>query len=79
MAEFCQSAHSVDVDRMIEQFKELEGRSPQLRQMIMERTAANVRLLDQQFVTMSALLFRSSEPEEAAADDKRARIDILGE
>ena len=67
MAEFCQSAHSVDVDRMIEQFKELEGRSPQLRQMIMERMAANVRLLDQQFVTMSALLFQSGEREEAAA------------
>jgi len=67
MAEFCQSAHSVDVDRMIEQFKELEGRSPQLRQMIMERMAANVRLLDQQFVTMSALLFQSTEREEAAA------------
>lgn len=67
MAEFCQSAHSVDVDRMIEQFKELEGRSPQLRQMIMERTAANVRLLDQQFVTMSALLFQPTEREEAAA------------
>lgn len=67
MAEFCQSAHSVDVDRMIEQFKELEGRSPELRQMIMERTAANVRLLDQQFMTMSALLFQSTEREEAAA------------
>lgn len=67
MAEFCQSAHSVDVDRMIEQFKELEGRSPQLRQMIMERMAVNVRLLDQQFVTMSALLFQSTEREEAAA------------
>jgi len=52
---------------MIEQFKELESRSPQLRQMIMERMAANVRLLDQQFVTMSALLFQSTEREEAAA------------
>ena len=45
LAEFCQSAHSVDVDRLIEQFTELESRSTQVQQMIMERTAANVRLL----------------------------------
>ncbi len=69
MAEFYQSAHSVDVDRLIEQFTELESRSAQLQQMIMERTAANVRLLNHQFATLSALLFRSSEPEEAAAED----------
>jgi polysaccharide pyruvyl transferase WcaK-like protein len=79
MAEFCQSAHSVDVDRLIEQFTELESRSAQLQQMIMDRTAANVRLLNHQFATLSALLFRSAEPEEAAAEDKRARIDILRE
>ena len=79
MAEFCQSAHSVDVDRLIEQFTELENRSAQLQQMIMERTAANVRLLNHQFATLSALLFRSSEPEEDAAEDKRTRMDILRE
>ena len=79
LAEFCQSAHSVDVDRLIKQFTELESRSTQLRQMIMERTAANVRLLNHQFATLSALLFRSSEPEEAAAGDKRARTDLLRE
>jgi hypothetical protein len=45
----------------------------------MERTAANARLLNHQFATLSALLFRSAEPEEAAAEDKRARIDILRE
>jgi len=79
LAEFCQSAHSVDVDRLIEQFTELESRSTQLQQMIMERTAANARLLNHQFVTLSALLFRSSEPEEDAAEDKRTRMDILRE
>jgi polysaccharide pyruvyl transferase WcaK-like protein len=79
LAEFCQSARSADVDRLIEQFTELESRSTQLQQMIMERTAANVRLLNHQFATLSALLFRSAEPEEAAAEDKRARIDILRE
>jgi polysaccharide pyruvyl transferase WcaK-like protein len=79
LAEFCQSAHSVDVDRLIEQFTELESRSTQLQQMIMEGTAANVRLLNHQFATLSALLFPSAKREEAAAEDKRARIDILRE
>jgi polysaccharide pyruvyl transferase WcaK-like protein len=80
LAEFCQSARSVDVDRLIEQFTELESRSPQLQQMIMKRTAANVRLLDDQFATLSALLFRSAEPEEAAAaGHKRARTDLSRE
>jgi hypothetical protein len=58
-------AGMVGVDRLIEQFTELESRSTQLQQMIMERTAANVRLLNHQFATLSALLFRSAEPEEA--------------
>jgi polysaccharide pyruvyl transferase WcaK-like protein len=79
LAEFCQSAHSVDVDRLIEQFAELESRSTQLKQMIMEHTAANVRLLDHQFTTLSTLLFRSAEPEEVAAGRKRARPDHFRE
>jgi polysaccharide pyruvyl transferase WcaK-like protein len=80
LAEFCQSAHSVDVDRLIEQFTELESRSTRLQQMIMERTAANVRLLNHQFATLSALLFRSAEPEDAAAGHEHTRTDpFLGE
>jgi hypothetical protein len=66
-------------DRLIEQFTELESRSAQLQQMIMERTAANARLLNHQFATLSALLFRSAEPEEASAGDKRARTDLFRE
>jgi len=79
LAEFCQSAHSVDVDRLIEQFTELQSRSTELQQMIMERTAANVRLLNRQFATLSALLFRSAEPEEAADEHKRARTELFRE
>ena len=45
----------------------------------MERTAASARLLNHQFATLSALLFRSAEPEEAAAGDKRARTDLFRE
>lgn len=64
LAEFCQSAHSVDADRLIEQFTELESRSAQLRKMITERMAAKAQLLDRQFATLSVLLFRSAKLEE---------------
>ena len=64
LAEFCQSARSLDIDRLIEQFTELESRSAQLKQTMTERTAANARLLDHQFATLSALLFGAAEPAE---------------
>jgi polysaccharide pyruvyl transferase WcaK-like protein len=79
LAEFCQSADSVNVDRLIEQFTELESRSAQVQQMIIERTAEYARLLDHQFDTLSALLFRSAKPEEAAAEHESARTDLLRE
>jgi hypothetical protein len=45
----------------------------------MERTAANARLLVHQFATLSAPLFRSAEPDGAAAGDKRAHTDLFRE
>jgi hypothetical protein len=45
----------------------------------MERTAANTPLLIHQFAILSASLFRSAEPKEAAAGDKRARTDLFRE
>jgi polysaccharide pyruvyl transferase WcaK-like protein len=56
-AEFVQSANTLDVGRLIEQFTEAERRSAQLRAVMAERTAANARLLDQQFARLSELLF----------------------
>jgi len=80
LAEFCQSAHSLDVGRLIEQFTELESRSAKLRQTMTERAAANARLLNRQFATLSALLFRAAEPVEVAAEHKGARTtDVLRE
>ena len=67
LAEFCQSADSVDVGRLIEQFTDLESRPAQLRQAMTERTAANAQLLDRQFATLSALLFQTAEPAATAA------------
>ena len=73
LSEFCQSASSLDVDRLIEQFTELESRSAQLRRTIAERNVANARLLDDQFATLSAVLFPAGEPADAAAERKPAR------
>jgi polysaccharide pyruvyl transferase WcaK-like protein len=77
VAEFCQPARSLDVGRLIEQFTELESRSAQLKQMIAECTAANARLVNQQFVTLSALLFWAAEPAATAAEHERAHADVL--
>jgi polysaccharide pyruvyl transferase WcaK-like protein len=79
LAEFGQSADSVDVDRLIEQFTDLESRSAQLRQAMTERTAANGRLLDRQFAMLSALLFQTTEPAATAARHERTRSDALRE
>ena len=75
LAEFCQSARSVDLDRLMEQFTELESRSAELRQKIMERTAANARLLDHQFATLSALLFRAGESAITGKEENRSRTE----
>jgi polysaccharide pyruvyl transferase WcaK-like protein len=79
LADFCQSAHSLDVGRLIEQFTEVESRSAQLRQTMTERTAVKAQLLRQQFATLSALLFRAAEPAGTVAEHKRARTDVLRE
>jgi polysaccharide pyruvyl transferase WcaK-like protein len=66
LSEFCQFTNQLDVDLLIKQFTELESRSAQLRQKIAERNVANARLLDDQFATLSAMLFPAGEPAYAA-------------
>ena len=73
LAEFCQSARSLDVGRLIEQFTEVESRSAQLRQTLAERNAANEQLLEQQFPKLSALLFPAAGPVRTGADLESAR------
>jgi polysaccharide pyruvyl transferase WcaK-like protein len=77
LAEFCQPARSLNLDRLVEQFTELESRSAELRHTMMERTAENAQLLDRQFATLSALLFGVAEPLGNAATDQRARTDVF--
>jgi len=68
LSEFNQFAYSLDVDRLIEQFKEIESRHAELQQQMAERNAANRRSLDQQFAILSSLLLPASESAHADAD-----------
>jgi polysaccharide pyruvyl transferase WcaK-like protein len=70
LSDFCQFAHSLDLDRLIEQFTGLESRSEQLHRMIAERSETNARRVDEQFVALSALLFPAREPERATTERK---------
>jgi len=62
MLEFSQSALSVDVDRLITQFTELERRSAALRSTLSDRSADQARAVDQQFEVLSSLLFDKVAP-----------------
>jgi polysaccharide pyruvyl transferase WcaK-like protein len=73
LSEFCQSASSLNIGRLVEQFTELEQRQAQLRQTIMERNMAGARLLDHQFAELSAVLFPAKGPGRAAAAREPAR------
>jgi polysaccharide pyruvyl transferase WcaK-like protein len=70
LADFHQFAYSLDADRLIEQFKELESRRRQLHQKMADRNAAHIRSLDEQFARLSALIFPASKPDHAMAESK---------
>lgn len=67
LGEFCQSARSVDLERLIEQFTALDSRREQLVERMAERNRENVRRLDHQFTALSAALFPTSEPGRVSA------------
>jgi hypothetical protein len=73
LSDFCQSASSLDLGRLVEQFTELEKRQAQLRQRIMERNKANARLLDDLFAELSAVLFPAGRQERAVAPREPVR------
>ena len=62
LAEFCQVAHTLDVDLLTEQFTALEQQSAQLRETIIAGNAASAARLREQFTALSALLFPGSGP-----------------
>ena len=63
---FSQPVNTLDVDRLIEQFTELQQRSEELRQAMKERNTANERLLGAQFAELSAVLFPAAPARSAA-------------
>ncbi len=65
MQGFSQPADSLDVDQLIEQFRELQSRSAPLRNSLRERNAGKKQQLDQQFALLSALLFPAGEAAQA--------------
>jgi polysaccharide pyruvyl transferase WcaK-like protein len=56
VAEFNQFADSFDVDRLVDQFNEVEKRHGELQQQMMERNAANMERLEEQFTVLSHVL-----------------------
>ncbi|MFC1404185.1 MULTISPECIES: polysaccharide pyruvyl transferase family protein [Streptacidiphilus] len=57
LGEFCHPAREVDADRLLEQFRELERRSAELRRELPERTRAAAEQLQDQFAALSAVLY----------------------
>jgi polysaccharide pyruvyl transferase WcaK-like protein len=57
LADFCQDAHSLDVDLLIKQFTMARERAEELRPQVEERCAAKAIKLDEQFTLLSELLF----------------------
>ncbi|MFC4001652.1 polysaccharide pyruvyl transferase family protein [Prauserella oleivorans] len=56
LGRFCQSIRTLDVDRLIAQFTELEQRSGELRALLAERDGQVARTVEKQFEAMSAAL-----------------------
>lgn len=67
LAEYCQSVDSLDVERLIAQFTELERHAAQLRERVTEGNAAKVPLVEDQLAELSAVLFRTPAPARSPA------------
>jgi polysaccharide pyruvyl transferase WcaK-like protein len=72
LAGFCQSTKTLALERLIEQFEELDKRQAELRQAVMAGKMAKARLVDDQFAELSDVLFRSDEQAPDAAENRPA-------
>ena len=68
LAAYCQDARSLDVDRLIGQFADIQSRSAQLRPGIAERNDALAREVAEQFRYLSALLIPHSAEKKPTAE-----------
>ena len=62
LADYCQSVDSLDVERLIEQFTDLESHAAQLRQTVAEGNPAKAPLVERQLAELSAVLFQAPAP-----------------
>jgi polysaccharide pyruvyl transferase WcaK-like protein len=62
LAEFNQFTDSFSVEKLLEQFEDLKKRRTELRQLMVDRNAANNRALDEQFAVLSRTLFGKDAP-----------------
>ncbi|MFE5022829.1 polysaccharide pyruvyl transferase family protein [Streptomyces sp. NPDC056656] len=58
---YCHPAREVDADRLLEQFRELEQRSAELRRTLTERNLVAVRQLEYQFSALASALFPAAD------------------
>ncbi|WP_031480625.1 polysaccharide pyruvyl transferase family protein [Streptomyces bicolor] len=68
LATYCHPAREVDADRLLEQFRELEKRSAELRQTLTDRNLATTRQLHVQFRELTVALWpANNRPRQEAA------------
>ena len=65
LADFVDSATSFDVDLLVEMFTDLEKRQDELRLAMVGRNAAKTEALDEQYRTLSRVLFGGAAPQPA--------------
>ncbi|MFE6128759.1 polysaccharide pyruvyl transferase family protein [Streptomyces sp. NPDC056437] len=58
---YCHPAREVDPDRLLEQFRELEKQSAELRRTLAERNLVVARQLEDQFTALTAALFPATD------------------
>lgn len=67
---YCHPAREVDADRLLEQFRELEKRSAEVRRILTERNQAAVRQLEDRFTALTAALFPTTDHAHALREAK---------
>jgi polysaccharide pyruvyl transferase WcaK-like protein len=73
---FSESASSLDLDRLVEQFTVLEGRRDALTETMADRNREHTRLLDEQFELLSRLFLTAPDARtDPDADGHRSRDD----
>jgi polysaccharide pyruvyl transferase WcaK-like protein len=70
LSEYCQLLDSLDVSRLIEQFKNLENRSAQVRSSIAELSEVKAGEVSRQFAALSTSLFPAGKPQQTDMEQR---------